>query len=128
MANNLFPHQFNVPFLIERMAAIVLAVTTKVPLLDNLPLTFRKEIKLFAMNKDLFQFAKFAMANLFTSLLRLTATPSAHWSPLSAFTHNVRNVMRGRRLSLRHSVKHYEARKNRRVIILFNGLLKILDN
>ena len=115
--NKLFPHKFSIPFFIWRMTTKVFTISTKIPLHDNFPLTERKKFVLFGMDKYLFQSAKLAMADLFASLLRLTAAPCAYWSPFSAFTHNVCNVMRGRRLSLRHSVKHYETIELNRIII-----------
>ena len=49
------------------------------------------------------------MTNLFSALLRLTAATRACWKFFSTSTHITCNVMSGRKLSLRHSVKHYEA-------------------
>ena len=114
--NILFTHKFDIPIFVREVAKIVFAISTKIPLPDNFPLTERKKIKLFRKDKYLFQSAKLAMAELLASLLRLTAAPCAYWSPFSAFTHNVCNVMRGHRLSLRHSVKHYETIEFCRVI------------
>ena len=101
-------HQLDVPFNSWNMTAIMFAVTTQIPLCYNLPLTKRKFFKLICANHSLFPSAEFTMADLFSTLLRLTATPCAYWSSFLAFTHNVCNVMRGRKLLLRHSVKHYE--------------------
>ena len=67
------------------------------------------------------------MTSLLALFLRLAATDSADRSLLSTFTHYVYNVMRGRRLSLRHSVKHYKAPGiNDLEFITVYGLLKVL--
>ncbi len=58
--------------------------------------------------------AKFAMTKLFSAFLRLTVATCACWKSFSTSTHITCNVMSGHKLSLRHSVKHYEA-------ILFNS-------
>ena len=107
--NNLLAHQFNIPFFIWMVAKVLFAISTQIPLANDFPLSERKFVPLCGTDKGMLTSTKLAVANLFTTLLWLAATPSAYWSPLSTFSHNVRNVMRGRRLSLRHSVKHYEA-------------------
>ena len=84
------------------------AISPQVPLLNNFPLTEGKLVVLLRKYQNLFLPAEFTMANLFASLLRLATAPCACRSLLFTFAHNVSNVMRGRRLSLRHSVKHYE--------------------
>ena len=103
-----FSHEFHVPIFTWRVAEIVFTISTQVPLFYNFPLAKRKFAIVFSIDKHLFTSAKFAMANLFPNLLRLTAAPCANWCSFLTFTHNVCNVMRGRKLSLRHSVKHYE--------------------
>lgn len=102
-------HQFDVPFFIWKMATIMFAITPQIPLLDNFPLARRKLTILFRNNKQMLMPTKFAMADLFTFLLRLTTAPSTCWSLFFTSTHNACNVMRGHNISLRHSVKHYEA-------------------
>ena len=103
-----FSHELDIPFFIRKVATIMFAITTQVPLLNNFPLTEGKLVVPFRKYQNLFLPAEFTMANLFASLLRLATAPSACRSLLFTFAHNVSNVMRGRRLSLRHSVKHYE--------------------
>ena len=113
----LFSHQSNVPFIGNVVTTIMFAISSKIPLLNNLPLTIGKDVKLFRMDKNLFQSAKFTVADLFATFLRLTAAPCAYWSPLFTFSHNVCNAMRGRMLLMRHSVKHYEAKDFLKCII-----------
>ena len=128
----LFSHQSNVPFFGNVVATIMFAISSKIPLLDNLPLTIGKDVKLFRMDKNLFQSAKFAMADLFASLLRLTAAPCAYWRSFFTFSHNACNVLRGRKLSLRHSIKHYETKIiafisiNKPIIIDFAAKIRII--
>lgn len=130
--NNLFPHKFCIPFFIWRMTTIVFSISTKIPLHDNFPLTEREKIVLFSMDKYLFQSAKLAMADLFASLLRLTAAPCAYWRSFFTFSHNACNVLRGRKLSLRHSIKHYETKIiafisiNKPIIIDFAAKIRII--
>ena len=103
-------HEFDKPFFFRIVTTIMFTISPKIPLFNKFPLTIRKFIEPSRKNEYSFFSTKFSMANLFASLLRLAIAPCAYWSPLFAFTHNVRNVMRGHRLSLRHSVKHYETR------------------
>ena len=107
--DNLLAHKFNIPLFIWMVAKVFFAISPQIPLTNNLPLSERKSLALFRLNKHVLTSTKLAMTDLFATLLRLAATPSAYRSLLSTFSHNVRNVVRGRRLSLRHSVKHYEA-------------------
>lgn len=90
------------------MTEVAFAVTSQIPLFYYFPLSKRKSAIHFRMCKQSFTSTKFAMTDLFASLLRLTTAPCANRCSFSTFTHNDCNVMRGRRLSLRHSVKHYE--------------------
>ena len=117
--NNLFAHQFNIPFFIWMVAKVLFAISTQIPLANDFPLSERKFVPLCGTDKGMLTSTKLAVANLFATLLWLAATPSAYWSPLSTFSHNVRNVMRGRRLSLRHSVKHYEAIPESQLSVIF---------
>ena len=112
-SHNLFSHQFNVPLFFGVVTKVLFSVSPQVPLADNFPLSERKSLTFFGMNKYVLISAKLAVADLFAPLLRLTAAPSTYWSPLSTFSHIDSNVMRGRRLSLRLSVKHYETSEMR---------------
>lgn len=103
-----FSHELDIPFFIRKVATIMFAISTQVPLLNNFPLTEGSQVVLLRKYQNMLLPAEFAMANLFASLLRLATAPNACRSLLFTFAHNVSNVMRGRRLSLRHSVKHYE--------------------
>ena len=107
--NCLFSHQFDVPFFSWGMAPISFAVTSQVPLFYDFPLTKREVLKYFRMKHYMLSSTEHAMTHLLSLFLRLAAAPSADRCSFSAFTHNACNVMRGRRLSLRHSVKHYKA-------------------
>ena len=109
IVNALFPHQLDIPFFIRIMATIMFAVTSQIPLFNDFPLANRKKL-VFACN-DISSFftTKFTMAYLLASFLRFAAAPSAGWCLFFTFTHNACNVMRGRMLLMRHSVKHYEA-------------------
>ena len=107
--NYLLAHKFNIPLFIWMVTKVLFAVSSQVPLTNNFPLPERKSLALFRLNKHVLTSTELAVTDLFATLLRLAATPSAYRSLLSTFSHNVRNVVRGRRLSLRHSVKHYEA-------------------
>ena len=107
--NSLFSHQFDVPFFFWGMAPIGFTVTSQIPLLYNFPLTKREILKHFRMNHYMLSSAEHTMTHLFPLLLRFAAATCADRRSFSAFTHNACNVMRGRRLSLRHSVKHYKA-------------------
>ena len=117
--NNLFAHQFNIPFFIWMVAKVLFAISTQIPLANDFPLSERKFVPLCGTDKGMLTSTKLAVSNLFATLLWLAATPSAYWSSLSTLSHNVRNVMRGRRLSLRHSVKHYEASDPKRFMLRF---------
>ena len=115
MIHSLFPHkdvslsyQFDVPFISWFRMIVILSITTQIPLFNDFPLTIRKFFKLEGMNHCLFSTTKHTMAHLFTLFLRFATAPCANRRSFSTFTHNDCNVMRGRRLSLRHSVKHYE--------------------
>lgn len=115
-----FSHQLDIPFFCSISVKIAFSITTQIPLTHYFPLAKGKKIKHIRMNKDSFSTTEHAMANLFAKFLRLAAAPCAYWSPLSTFTHNVCNVMRGRSLLLRHSVKHYKTlRMKYCFIILF---------
>jgi len=104
-----FSHFFLEPFVFRSPAPETLSVTTKIPLACNLVLEPRKFLKMLIMHQHMFSSAEFAMTNLFSALLRLTAATCACWKSFSTFTHITCNVVSGRKLSLRHSVKHYEA-------------------
>ena len=104
-----FSHFFLEPFFFRSPAPETLSVTTKIPLACNLVLEPRKFLKMLIMHQHMFSSAEFAMTNLFSALLRLTAATCACWKSFSTFTHITCNVVSGRKLSLRHSVKHYEA-------------------
>ena len=105
----LFPHQFLIPFLIWRMAPIGFSVSPQVPLANNFPLSEREPFVKVRMYQYMLNTTKLAVANLFAPLLRFATTPCTYRCTLSAFSHISSNVMRGRKLLLRHSVKHYEA-------------------
>lgn len=107
-----FSHQLDVTFIFRIVATIMLSITTQIPLFGNYPLTKRKVFVLVGKNKNIFLSAKLAMANLLASLLRLATAPGTYWCALSTSTHIVSNVVRGRNVLLRHSVKHYEASLN----------------
>lgn len=61
------------------------------------------------VHQNMLSSAEFAMTNLFSSFLRLAAATCACWNSFSTSTHITCNVVSGRKLSLRHSVEHYEA-------------------
>ena len=105
----LFSHHFDIPFLIWRMAPIGFAISTQVPLTNNFPLSERESFIKARMYQHMLNTPKLAMANLLASLLRFATTPCTNRCTLSTFSHITSNVMRGRKLLLRHSVKHYEA-------------------
>ena len=113
----LFPHQFNVPLFFGVVTKVLFAVSPQVPLADYFPLSERKSLTFFGMNKYVLTSAKLAVADLFAPLLRLAAAPSTYWSSFSTFSHIDSNVMRDRGLSLRLSVKHYET--SERMLMLF---------
>ena len=92
---------------------VFFAISPQVPLADHFPLSERKSVPLCGTDKGMLTSTELAVTDLFAMLLRLAATPSAYRSLFSTFSHIARNVMRGRRLSLRHSVIHYEASKIR---------------
>ena len=106
--NYLLAHKFNIPLFIWMVTKVLFAVSPQVPLADYFPLSERKSLTFFRLNKYVFSSAKLAVADLFAPLLRLTAAPSTYWSSFSTFSHIDSNVRRGRRLSLHLSVKHYE--------------------
>ena len=105
----LFSHQLDVPFISWLCMIVILSITTQIPLFNDFPLTIRKPFKLAGMNHCMFSTSKHTMAHLFTLFLRFATAPCANRRSFSTFTHNDCNVMRGRRPSLRHSVKHYKA-------------------
>jgi hypothetical protein len=111
MSDNLLAHQFNVPLFFGVVSKELFAISTQVPLADHFPLSERKSVPLCGTDKGMLISTELAVADLFATLLRLAATPSAYRSLFSTFSHIARNVVRGRRLSLRHSVKHHETSK-----------------
>ena len=113
----LLPHQLDIPFLIRRMATIMFAVASQIPLLNDFPLTNWKKVVFTCNNHSRFYTTKFSMAYLLASFLRFTTTPSTGWCFLSTFTHNACNVMRGHILLMCHSVKHYETKDSFNSII-----------
>lgn len=117
MVNGLLPHQLDIPFLIRRMATIMFAVASQIPLLNDFPLTNWKKVVFTCNNNSRFYTTKFSMAYLLASFLRFTTTPSTGRCFLSTFTHNACNVMRGHILLMCHSVKHYETKDSFNSII-----------
>ena len=91
------------------MAPIGFSISPQVPLANNFPLSERESFIKARMYKYMLNTTKLAVANLFASLLRFATTPCTNRCTLSTFSHITSNVMRGRKLLLRHSVKHYEA-------------------
>ena len=104
-----FSHFFLIPLFFRSPTIEALSITTKIPLACNLVLAPRKFFKTLIVHQHMLSSAEFAMANLLSALLRLTAATCACWKSFSTFTHITCNVVSGRKLSLRHSVKHYEA-------------------
>jgi len=104
-----FSHFFLIPLFFRSPTIEALSITTKIPLACNLVLAPRKLLKTLIVHQHILSSAEFAMANLLSALLRLTAATCACWKSFSTFTHITCNVVSGRKLSLRHSVKHYEA-------------------
>ena len=104
-----FSHFFLKPLFLRSPTIEALSITTKIPLACNLVLAPRKFLKTLIVHQHMLSSAEFAMANLLSALLRLTAAKCACWKSFSTFTHITCNVVSGRKLSLRHSVKHYEA-------------------
>ena len=117
-----FSHQLDVPFISWKCAIIILSIATQVPLFYYLPLTIRKFSKLVCMNHCPYSTAKYTMAHPFTLFLRFATTPCTNRCLFSTFTHNVCNVMRGHRLLLCHSVKHYETSFVKTIINCVNPL------
>ena len=109
------------------MTPICFSITAQIPLIHDFMLSIRQCLISTSKNHHSLFSTKPTMTSLLALFLRLAATNSADRSLLSTFTHNVCNVMRGRILSLRHSVKHYKAPGiNDCEFITVNGLLKIL--
>ena len=104
-----FSHFFLIPLFFRSPTIEALSITTKIPLACNLVLAPRKFLKTLIVHQYMLSSAEFAMTNLLSALLRLTAATCACWKSFSTFTHIACNVVSGRKLSLRHSVKHYEA-------------------
>ena len=63
-------HHFDIPFFVWKVATIVFAIATQIPLIDNFPLAKGKLIILFRKNKQMLMPTKHTMADLFTFLLR----------------------------------------------------------
>ena len=104
-----FSHFFLIPLFFRSPTIEALSITTKIPLACTLVLAPRKFLKTLIVHQHMFSSAKFAMTKLFSALLRLTAATCACRKSFSTSTHITCNVVSGRKLSLRHSVKHYEA-------------------
>jgi hypothetical protein len=102
-------HFFLKPLFFRGPAPETLSITTKIPLACNLVLEHGKFLKVLVVHQHMLLSPEFSMANLFSALLRLTAATCASWKSFSTSTHITCNVVSGRKLSLRHSVKHYEA-------------------
>ena len=117
-----FSHQLDVPFICWFCMVIGFSITTQIPRIHNLNCTIGELFKLTCANGHSFTTAKLSVAHLLSSLLRLTTCPISNGRTFFTSTHNACNVMRGRRLLLRHSVKHYKApglKNTNRVITSF---------
>ena len=67
--NNLFAHQFNIPFFIWMVAKVLFAISTQIPLANDFPLSERKFVPLCGTDKGMLTSTKLAVANLFATLL-----------------------------------------------------------
>lgn len=84
----LFSHQFNVPLFFGVVTKVLFAVSPQVPLANYFPLSERKSLAFFGINKYVLTSSKFAVADLFAPLLRLTAAPRTYRSSFPTFSHN----------------------------------------
>ena len=110
-------HQLDVPFFIWGNSEICFAIASQIPRFHHFNASDGNLFGKSAGKHLMLTVTKLSTAKLFTSLLRLATTPGTDWCSFSTSTHNVSNVVRGRRLSLRHSVKHYEAMDDKYVFI-----------
>lgn len=102
-----FAHGSYEPFFIWGESPEAFAVAAEVPLVGNLILPIGQAVETATQNQHTFAATEPAVALLLAALLRTTEASASRRS-LSAFSHNVSNVMSGRNISPRHSVKHYE--------------------
>ena len=103
-----FSHQLDVPFIRWISMEINLPIATQIPRIHYLNRQMRNAFKEACANGDSFSTAKLSVAHLLPSFLRFTAYPACYWGTFLTSAHFVLNVMRGHRLSLCHSVKHYK--------------------
>ncbi len=105
-----FAHKTNKPFRCRIGFPITLSITTQIPRVCDFTRMVREVVDVHGMQQHTFTTAKFAAGMLLSPLLRLAAAPSADRSLFSTSTHKVCNALRGHRLLLCHSVKHYETK------------------
>ena len=105
-----FTHKVYKPFRVRIGFPITLSITTQVPRVRDFTRTVRKVVDVHGMQQHAFATAKSAAGMLLSPLLRLATAPSADRSLFSTSTHNVCNALRGHRLLLCHSVKHYKTK------------------
>lgn len=102
-------HKTFEPLTVGVISPIAFAITSQIPWVDYLNLTYWKLFNLHIEQHFSFFLSKFTVRKPLTPFLRFTTAIRANWRFFSTSTHIAFNVVRGRKLSLCHSVKHYEA-------------------
>ena len=103
-----FAHGSDEPFFVGGESPETFAVAAEVPLVGDFVLPIGQAVETATQNQHTFAATEPTVALLLAALLRTTEASASRRSLLT-FTHNVSNVMSGRSVSSRHSVKHYEA-------------------
>ena len=104
----LLSHHPNEPLFGRFTIMIAFSIPTQIPRAHNFDGEERKSFIFPDTNHLMFPTTEFAIANLFSSLLRFTTNPTTDGSSFSASAHIILNVVRGHNVSLCHSVKHYK--------------------
>lgn len=105
-----FAHKMFEPFRSGMSIPITLSITAQIPWGNDFPREKGKCVNIHGTQQYAFATTEFATGMLLPSFLRLATAPSADRSSFSTSTHNVCNALRGHRLLLCHSVKHYKTK------------------
>ncbi len=117
-----FPHQLDVPFISWFCVIVTFSIATQIPWIHNFNRFVGKIFQMTHADGLMLFTTELSVTHSFASLLRLATSPIRNGRSFSASTHNVSNVVRGRNLLLRHSVKHYETSFLKTIINCVNPL------
>ncbi len=105
-----FSHQLDVPFISRFYVIVTFSIATQIPRIHNFNRFVGKTFQVPHADGLMLFTTELSVTHLLAAFLRLASCPISYGRSFLASTHNVSNVVRGRNLLLRHSVKHYETR------------------